>query len=85
MPTTLTVTAADSGRTLANAGTLIAVRFMAPPTGYGGVFQLVDRYMPEAMPGWPVPKQIVCIDVSANSIPPANNGTSMFPGSEMLN
>jgi hypothetical protein len=25
------------------------------------------------------------IDVSANSIPPANNGTSIFPGSGLLN
>jgi hypothetical protein len=53
MPT-LTVSASDRGRTLANNGTVTAVRFMTPPTGYGGMFQLVDRYLPEAMPGWAV-------------------------------
>jgi hypothetical protein len=75
MPT-LTVTAADRGRTLANAGTLTAVRFMTPPTEYRGLFQLVDRYMPEWAPASPPPKQICAIDVSTNSIPAASSGTS---------
>ena len=75
MPT-LTVTAADRGRTLANNGTVTAVRFKTPPTEYRGLFQLVDRYMPEWAPGSPPPKQICAIDVSTNSRPPANTNYS---------
>jgi hypothetical protein len=71
MPT-LTVTANDRGRTLAYNGTLTAIRFKTPPTEYRGLFQLVDRYVPEWAPGSPPPKQICAIDVSTNSRPPAN-------------
>jgi hypothetical protein len=40
------------------------------------VFQLVDRYLPERSPGWPVPKQIYCFDASTNPIPAQSSGTS---------
>jgi hypothetical protein len=73
---TLTVTAADRGRTLARNGTLTAVRFKTPPTEYRGLFQLVDRYMPEWAPGSPPPKQICAIDLGTNSRPPANTNYS---------
>ena len=59
---------------------------MTPPTDYLHVpFQLVDRYLPEWSPGWPVPKQLCCIDVTTNMIPSANSGTSIYPKNELIN
>ena len=86
MPT-LTVTATDRGRTLANNGTVTAVRFKTPPTEYRGLFQLVDRYMPEWAPGSPPPKQICAIDVSTKSRPPAYSNelmNSSVPFTELI-
>jgi hypothetical protein len=91
MMPTLTLTSANIGTVLASNGTLTSVRFTAPPpsTVYGGgtnpVFQLVDKHLPERAPGWPVPKQIVCIDVTTNMIPSTSSGSAMFPKNALLN
>jgi hypothetical protein len=59
---------------------LTAVRFKTPPAVYGGVFQLVDKYLP----GWPPPKQICCLDVSTNMIPPKAHG-GFYPINQLMN
>jgi hypothetical protein len=49
---------------------------MSPPPAaeYGQApFQLVDQAQVEGPPGFPPPKQICCIDVTNNPIPPASN------------
>jgi hypothetical protein len=74
------------GNVLASNGTLTSVRFTTPPpsTEYGrGVFQLVDKYA-EWSPGWPVPKQLCCVDVTSNMFPAVSSGTAIYPTSTLM-
>jgi hypothetical protein len=50
MTTSFTVTSANVGQTIANNGTLTAIKFLQAPTQYGVQFSLVDDSIPGGSP-----------------------------------
>jgi hypothetical protein len=77
--TTITITAADEGTTVANNKTLTAIRFTKPPSVYGdGRFELVD----DGVAGYST--RLYAVDVQPSSFPTKQDYAHSWPSYELL-